>query len=106
MPGRARCPAGPGAGREAGASGRREPPQYTRPEECRGARGPAVLLSGDHARIARWRRAQALWRTWRDRPELLETADLAVEDRELLDRFKRGETPETLEAPANAERED
>ena len=95
-----------GAERESFASGLLEPPQYTRPEEFRGARVPAVLLSGDHARIARWRRAQALWRTWRDRPELLETADLTVEDRELLDRFKRGETPETLEAPANAERED
>ena len=92
--------------RESFASGLLEPPQYTRPEEFRGLRVPAVLLSGDHARIARWRRAQALWRTWRDRPELLETADLTVEDRELLDRFKRGETPETLEAPANAERED
>ena len=92
--------------RESFASGLLEPPQYTRPEEFRGARVPAVLLSGDHARIARWRRAQALWRTWRDRPELLQTAALTVEDRELLDRFTRGETPEALEAPANAERED
>ena len=56
------------------------------------------------ALLRAWRRA--LWRTRRDRPALLETADLTVEDRELLDRFKRGETPETLEAPANAERED
>ena len=95
-----------GAERESFASGLLEPPQYTRPEEFRGLRVPAVLRSGDHARIARWRRAQALWRTWRDRPELLESADLTVEDRELLDRFKRGETPEGLEAPANAERED
>ncbi|OGK96131.1 MAG: tRNA (guanosine(37)-N1)-methyltransferase TrmD [Candidatus Rokubacteria bacterium RIFCSPLOWO2_02_FULL_73_56] len=92
--------------RESFASGLLEPPQYTRPEEFRGLRVPAVLLSGDHARIARWRRAQALWRTWRDRPELLQTAALTVEDRELLDRFTRGETPEALEAPANAERED
>ena len=92
--------------RESFASGLLEPPQYTRPEEFRGLRVPAVLLSGDHARIARWRRAQALWRTWRDRPELLQTAALTVEDRELLDRFKRGETPEGFAAPANAERED
>ena len=48
------------AERESFASGLLEPPQYTRPEEFRGARVPAVLLSGDHARIARWRRLQAL----------------------------------------------
>src|SRR5256886_4896859 len=42
--------------RESFASGLLEPPQYTRPEEFQGARVPAVLLSGDHARIARWRR--------------------------------------------------
>src|SRR6185295_16026331 len=44
------------AERESFASGLLEPPQYTRPEEFRGARVPAVLLSGDHPRIARWRR--------------------------------------------------
>jgi len=55
---------------------------------------PAVLLSGDHARIARWRRTQALYRTWRARPELLERAALAAEERELVERFKRGDTPE------------
>ena len=48
------------AERESFASGLLEPPQYTRPEEFRGARVPGVLLSGDHARIARWRRLQAL----------------------------------------------
>ncbi|OLD99258.1 MAG: hypothetical protein AUG80_05360 [Candidatus Rokubacteria bacterium 13_1_20CM_4_68_9] len=60
----------------------------------RGARVPAVLLSGDHARIARWRRTQALYRTWRARPELLERAALAAEERELVEQFKRGDTPE------------
>src|SRR5436190_1664335 len=63
-------------------------------EELRGARVPAVLLSGDHARIARWRRTQALYRTWRARPELLERAALAAEERELVERFKRGDMPE------------
>jgi tRNA (guanine37-N1)-methyltransferase len=82
---------------ESFASGLLEPPQYTRPEEFRGARVPAVLLSGDHARIARWRRVQALWRTWRARPDLLERAALGVEDRAVLDRFGRGETPEDIE---------
>src|SRR5436190_1013428 len=51
------------AERESFASGLLEPPQYTRPEEFRDMRVPAVLLSSDHARIARWRRAQALWLT-------------------------------------------
>jgi len=82
------------AERESFADGLLEPPQYTRPEEFRGTRVPAVLLSGDHARIARWRRTQALYRTWRTRPELLERAGLGAEERELVERFKRGDTPE------------
>jgi tRNA (guanine37-N1)-methyltransferase len=89
------------AERESFASGLLEPPQYTRPEEFRGARVPAVLLSGDHARIARWRRVQALWRTWRARPELLEGAGLTPEERAIVERFKRGETPEQLEPSAH-----
>jgi tRNA (guanine37-N1)-methyltransferase len=81
------------AERESFASGLLEPPQYTRPEEFRGARVPAVLLSGDHARIARWRRLQALWLTWRRRPDLLGQAELDAEDRRWIERFERGETP-------------
>src|SRR5437660_8953120 len=80
--------------RESFASGLLEPPQYTRPEDFRGARVPPVLLSGDHARNARWRRVQAPWPTWRTRPDLLERAALAAEERELVERFKRGDTPE------------
>ena len=80
------------AERESFASGLLEPPQYTRPEEFQGARVPAVLLSGDHARIERWRRVQALWRTWRRRPDLLRHAVLTTEERQLVERFKRGET--------------
>ena len=82
------------AERESFTGGLLEPPQYTRPEEFRGARVPAVLLSGDHARIARWRRSQALWMTWRTRPDLLAHADLTADDRKLLERFERGERPE------------
>jgi len=81
------------AERESFASGLLEPPQYTRPEEFRGARVPAVLLSGDHARIARWRRVQALWLTWRRRPDLLALAALDDDDRRWIERFERGETP-------------
>jgi tRNA (guanine37-N1)-methyltransferase len=81
------------AERESFASGLLEPPQYTRPEEFRGARVPEVLLSGDHARVARWRREQALFLTWRRRPELLADASLTDEERRLIERFERGETP-------------
>jgi len=84
------------AERESFADGLLEPPQYTRPEEYRGARVPAVLLSGDHARIARWRRVQAIWLTWRERPDLLATARLTPEERKLVERFERGETPEQM----------
>ena len=91
--------------RESFASGLLEPPQYTRPEEFRGARVPAVLLSGDHARIARWRRVQALWRTWRARPDLLDRAELSHEDASLVERFRRGETPDNVEASAPGERD-
>jgi tRNA (guanine37-N1)-methyltransferase len=82
------------AERESFADGLLEPPQYTRPEEFRDARVPPVLLSGDHARIERWRRAQALYRTWRWRPELLEAAPLSEDERRLVEAFKRGEKPQ------------
>ena len=85
------------AARESFADGLLEPPQYTRPEAYRGARVPAVLLSGDHARIARWRRVQAIWLTWRERPDLLAGARLTPEERKLVERFERGETPEQLD---------
>jgi tRNA (guanine37-N1)-methyltransferase len=64
-----------------------EYPQYTRPAEFRGATVPEVLRSGDHARISRWRHAQALRRTRQRRPELLGGRDLTPAERELLDEF-------------------
>jgi tRNA (guanine37-N1)-methyltransferase len=62
------------------ASGLLEYPHYTRPPEFRGEGVPEVLLSGDHARIAKWRREQSLARTLERRPELLEGAALSKED--------------------------
>ncbi|MGE5153999.1 MAG: tRNA (guanosine(37)-N1)-methyltransferase TrmD [Bdellovibrio bacteriovorus] len=59
-------------------------PQYTRPELAEGMAVPAVLLSGDHAAIRRWRLRQALTRTWLRRPELLQRRQLSVEERALL----------------------
>ena len=72
-----------------GASGLLEEPQYTRPAEYRGWSVPEVVLSGNHARIQRWRRAQALHRTLRYRPDLLPGGieALAETDRRLLEEF-------------------
>lgn len=70
-------------------------PQYTRPAEFEGHAVPAVLLSGHHERIARWRRKQALARTRQRRPDLLEDAALSDEDRALLEEIRQeeGESP-------------
>ena len=62
-------------------------PHYTRPEEYAGRRVPAVLLSGDHAAIERWRRKQALGRTWLRRRELLDGVKLDAESAALLQEF-------------------
>jgi tRNA (guanine37-N1)-methyltransferase len=64
-------------------------PHYTRPEEWKQARVPDVLLSGNHAAIARWRRKQALGRTANRRPELIDEAKLSREDRQLLEEYRR-----------------
>jgi tRNA (guanine37-N1)-methyltransferase len=64
-------------------------PHYTRPEEWKGARVPEVLLSGNHAVIGRWRRKQALGRTWDRRPDLIDEKSLSREDRQLLEEYRR-----------------
>lgn len=65
-------------------------PHYSRPEMLDGMPVPPVLLSGNHAEIARWRRQQALGRTWLRRPDLLGHARLSAADRRLLDEFIKG----------------
>ena len=67
-------------------------PHYTRPELYNGVAVPPVLMSGDHAKIARWRLKQALGRTWRRRPDLLERRALTDEERVLLEEYKRDTT--------------
>jgi len=62
-------------------------PHYTRPEEIAGSKVPDVLLSGDHAEIARWRNKQALGRSYLRRPDLIEKLDLNDEQQLLLDEF-------------------
>ena len=74
-----------GAQDDSHASGLLEYPHYTRPPEYRGWRVPEVLVSGDHARIARWRREQSLLRTRQRRPDLLEKAELSKADRKFLE---------------------
>jgi tRNA (guanine37-N1)-methyltransferase len=64
-------------------------PHYTRPEEWNGERVPEMLLSGNHAAIARWRRKQALGRTWDRRPDLIDEQALSREDRQLLEEYRR-----------------
>ncbi len=76
---------------ESFATGLLEYPQYTRPPEFMGQRVPDILLSGDHGRVARWRREQSLLRTLQKRPDLLETADLTEEDRNFLEKAKSGQ---------------
>jgi tRNA (guanine37-N1)-methyltransferase len=62
-------------------------PHYTRPEVIEGRSVPEVLVSGDHAKIARWRQKQALGRSYLRRPDLLEKLELDDEQRKLLDEF-------------------
>jgi len=70
---------------ESHAGGLLEYPVYTRPPTWRGLEVPAVLLSGDHGAVARWRRDESLRRTAARRPDLLAGADLTERDRAVLD---------------------
>ena len=81
-----------GAQDDSHASGLLEYPHYTRPPEFRGWKVPEILLSGNHAKIAKWRREQSMERTLKRRPELLDKAPFSDQDRKLLDTIKkRGE---------------
>jgi len=70
-------------------SGLLEYPQYTRPASYRGWAVPEVLLSGNHAQIDSWRREQAIRRTYKQRPELLEKAELSSEEKRLVERLRQ-----------------
>jgi tRNA (guanine37-N1)-methyltransferase len=67
------------------------PPQYTRPHEFRGLSVPEVLVSGHHAEIAKWRRREALRKTFMSRRELLSEASLSDEEREFVRQLEQGE---------------
>jgi tRNA (guanine37-N1)-methyltransferase len=83
-----------GAMNDSHASGLLEYPHYTRPPEFRGWRVPEILLSGDHARIARWRREQSLLRTLQRRPDLLVKVLLDDKDQKFLSSEKRNHLQE------------
>jgi tRNA (guanine37-N1)-methyltransferase len=81
------------AGEESFANGLLEYPQYTRPASFRGWDVPEVLRSGDHGRVARWRLAQAIARTLRDRPDLIEArGGLSDEERRAAEEFDAAES--------------
>ena len=70
-----------------------EYPQYTRPPIFRGLSVPEVLLSGNHARIAKWHREQVILRTLERRPDLLDKADLCAEEKRLVKRLSTSHCP-------------
>ena len=80
-----------GAQDDSHSMGLLEYPHYTRPPEFRGWSVPEVLLSGDHGKIERWRREQALLRTLTKRPDILEKADLSDADKKYLSGLKKEE---------------
>ena len=73
-----------GAADDSHATGLLEYPHYTRPPEFRGWKVPEILLSGDHGKIEKWRREQAILRTLARRPDMLEHADLTESERKFL----------------------
>jgi tRNA (guanine37-N1)-methyltransferase len=83
------------AAQESFAGGLLDCPHYTRPETYRDETVPAVLLSGHHAQITRWRLKQSLGRTWLRRPDLLERRGMSEAERRLLEEFKREREAET-----------
>ncbi|MBE0681679.1 MAG: tRNA (guanosine(37)-N1)-methyltransferase TrmD [Anaerolineales bacterium] len=77
-----------GAEDDSHAMGLLEYPHYTRPPEFRGVKVPEVLLSGDHAKIEKWRREQALLRTFNKRPDMLEKTELSKADLKFVESLK------------------
>ena len=82
-----------GALGESFADGLLEYPQYTRPATFRGMEVPAVLLSGDHGKVDAWRRRQSLERTYRLRPDLLDSVDLTAEEVAFLSSLSKRDMP-------------
>jgi tRNA (guanine37-N1)-methyltransferase len=82
-----------------GSGGLLDYPHYTRPAEFRGLKAPEVLLNGDHQQIRRWRREQQLLKTLRNRPDLLEKAELTEADRRVIETRDRKGGDQGTEGP-------
>src|SRR5687768_18442913 len=82
-----------GAEDDSHSMGLLEYPHYTRPPEFRGWKVPDGLLSGDHAKIEKWRREQALERTFKKRPDMIEKAELSEKDRKFIEGLKYKASP-------------
>ena len=77
-----------GAEDDSHSMGLLEYPHYTKPSEFRGWKVPDILLSGDHAKIEKWRREQALTRTFHKRPDMLEKAELNDREKKFIENLK------------------
>ena len=82
-----------GAEDDSHSMGLLEYPHYTRPPEFRGWKVPEILLSGDHARIEKWRREQALQRTLKKRPDMIEKAELSEKEKRFVEGLKSKDSP-------------
>ena len=82
-----------GAEDDSHSMGLLEYPHYTKPSEFRGWKVPDVLLSGDHGKIEKWRREQALTRTLRKRPDMIEKAELSEKDKKFIEGLKSKDSP-------------
>ena len=82
-----------GAEDDSHSMGLLEYPHYTKPSAFRGWKVPEVLLSGDHGKIEKWRREQALQRTLKKRPDMIEKAELSEKDRKFLEGLKSKDSP-------------
>jgi len=82
-----------GAEDDSHSMGLLEYPHYTRPPEFRGWKVPEVLLSGDHAKIERWRREEALQRTFIKRPDMIEKADMSEAEKKFVEGLKSKDPP-------------
>jgi len=82
-----------GAEDDSHSMGLLEYPHYTKPAEFRGWKVPDVLISGNHAKIEKWRREQALLRTFNKRPDMLEKAELSEMDKKFIDGLKSDNHP-------------
>jgi tRNA (guanine37-N1)-methyltransferase len=87
---------GPGLHSTHGSGGLLDYPHYTRPAEFRGMSVPEVLSSGNHEQIRRWRREQALRKTWRNRPDLLQYAELSSEERAFLNALEQAQNADSV----------